>query len=184
MINHAIIHIHNTEKLPTKPTVQSGGYAIYERNNKAYFVYDGTRWIHILNFVSGLLFVILFINGIGLLFINRIAGAIMLLSALPFLLIILWGRKTINKIKSKDLDELDKLAIIDFNSKQLLDKHGQTLAPLEVVMFYKAWQITDSSRALEAKWPTGTVTLAKGLSLTGGSTGFFNYLVTKGLMKE
>jgi len=168
----------------TKPTVDSGGYAIYEKDNKVCFVNYSIRWVYILNFVSGLLLTILLINGVAQLFINSIAGIIILLVALPFLLILILGVRLINKRKSKSLDELNKTAIIDFNNKQLLNKHGQPLAPLETVTFYKAWQLGDSSRSVEARWPNGSITLARGLSLAGGSSEFVYYLVKKGLMKE
>lgn len=168
----------------SQPIVDSGGYAIYEKEHLIYFVNYGTRWVNILNFVSIIASSVLIANGIGQLFFNHVAGIILLALALPFLLILIKGLLIIKKRKNKNLNDLNKTAIIDLDNNQLLNKDGQILAPLKTVTFYKAWQLFDSARAVKAEWPNGAITIVKGLSLTGGSSVFFNYLIKKGLMKK
>jgi len=166
-----------------KPIVDASGYAVFEQNKKIFFINYGISWIYTFNFVIGILLAILTINGIIQLVFNFLTGIILLAIALPCGLGLVGGVNMIKKAKNKPLENLNIIAIVDIKSKKLLKKNGEILASLGVVQFGRTFQIGSSSYAIRARWPDGSIIIARGNPFAGGISDFIYALKSRGLMK-
>ncbi len=178
-----------TEKsLDIKPVVESWNYAIYEKDNKIFFVNYGIGEFYIAVFALILLLVIFSINGFVQLFFYPKAAIILLwlavLSAFALNSIV----KSIKEIKEEPFSEKTLTGIIDLDAGTLLDERGEVQALLSDVVienvllhFQFPWWFQP---ALVAKWPNdGCLTLIHGNGFFGWPSMFCYYLKKKWLMK-
>ena len=169
---------------------ESSNIVAYETGNKLYISKRPATWTSVFLFVTGLLAVILLVNGILQLFMAKDAtgssrlGIIFILIAV-LCIIIFWKvwlyRKKVNAIP---LHQLQTICIFDFESNYLLDAQQNILTPIEQAWFTRKMQISSSSPELIMQWNGGSFNIVKGNPFSGGITGIERVLLSKGVRKK
>jgi hypothetical protein len=170
---------------------ESSGTVIYENDNKLYINKKPAQWISTCLFVTGLLGIILLINGLLQLFVfNQQSGVKstpgIILSTLGILFIFFFWRIIVyrRKINSIPLDQLKSLCVFDLNSDSLLDAQGNILSPLTTVQLMRKMQISSSSPKLVLRWNNESLTIVKGNPFSGGISAIEKILISKGIKRK
>lgn len=169
----------------------SSGTVIYEEGNKLFICKRPGTWIPVFLFVTGLLAIILLINGILQLITlgnqstgSSTAGIIFILIAVV-ITIIFWRVKIVQKkINTVPLNELKNIAIIDFNKNRLLDAQQNMLSPVNQTYLLRKMQLSSSSPELMLCWNNGSVSIVKGNPFAGGIAKIEKVLLAKGIVKK
>ena len=169
---------------------ESSNIVAYETGNKLYISKRPATWTSVFLFVTGLLAVILLVNGILQLFMVKDAtgssrlGIILIVIAVLFI-IVFWKvwlyRKKTNAIP---LHQLQTICIFDFESNYLLDAQQNILTPIEQAWLTRKMQISSSSPELIIQWNGGSFNIVKGNPFSGGITGIERVLLSKGIRRK
>lgn len=167
----------------------ASGIIIYEDGLRVYISKRSATWISTFLFVTGILTIIFLINGLVQLFaLKDHAGptklGIILTLVGVFSAILFWRAWVYkSKINARPFNELPTIAVIDLETKNLLNGQHQVLAPLQQVWLDRKMQITSSSPELIIRWNGGTLSLAKGNPFSGGVAPIEKALISKGIRK-
>lgn len=166
-----------------KPVIDAWSYAIYEEDNRIFFVNYEISEFYILNFVLTLLSGILFVNGIVQLFFYPMAGIFLLILAIFSAILLHNSVEYIKRVKAKPLEEQKLTGIIDLDWANLLNEEGKQ-TPLGEISIETMPQLFSSSLMIVAKYPDGYYSiLMRGNPFSGWSWSFSYYLKKKWLMK-
>ena len=165
-----------------RPVVQKGGFAIYEKDKKAFLVNHKIGGLITMTFVLIILTPILMVAGGLFITLNLMAGALILLASVLCVYAVYWGFRRLKTKKSANLEEQSIVAILDFEQNLFLDSQGNSIAPLNEVKFSKGFQITSSSPSIKASWEgRNSMEIFSFNGLVGGSGEFISYLKNKGV---
>ncbi len=157
-----------------------GGQELYEDGPRLYFVDRGTSIVSTMMFVAALFTLIPLGNGVAQLAMgNVIAGAVLCgVGALcgAGLWALAGARR---KSAARPVADFIQL-VLDRQAGLVTDRDGRPLAPLQGVMFRRAFQATSSSRALEICYGGQSVAVARGNPFAGSIEGFAEALRTRG----
>jgi len=170
---------------------QSSGTIIHEAESRLYISKRPARWISTFLFVTGLLILILFANGMLQLTLFKdettgtsTIGFILILVALFFAVIFWRVRVYQKKINAIPLHELQHKAIFDFENNNLLDGQQNILTPINQAWLMRKMQITSSSPELLISWNGGSLSIVKGNPFSGGIADIEKTLTSKGIRKK
>lgn len=170
---------------------ESSGTVIYEAGNKLYISKRPATWTSVFLFVTGLLALILLINGVLQLtaFKNQIPGStklgIVLILIGLFFTIVFWRvRMYQKKINAIPLPELKNIVIFDFESNNLLDGQQNILTPINQAWLLRKMQLSSSSPELLISWDRGSLSIVKGNPFSGGIARIEKMLLSKGIRKK
>lgn len=170
---------------------ESSGTVLYEAGNKLYLSKRPATWTPVFLFVTGLLALILVVNGVlqltafkdpanGSSKIGLILILIGLVVAVVFWRVWLYQKK----IRAIPLNELKNIAVFDFDNNNLLDGQHHILTPLDRAWLLRKMQITSSSPELVINWGNGSLPIVKGNPFSGGIASIEKILVSKGIKKK
>ncbi len=175
----------------------SSGIIIYEDGNKLYISKSRANWTSTFLFVTGLLAVILLVNGVlqWTALKDTVNGSSiigMVLTGIGILFTIIFWRVWAYRKKNRAIppDQLEKIAILDPGTNTLLDGQQNILSPLSQAYLVRKIQLTSSSPELILYWGGGSISIVKGNPFSGGiaaiekvlSTGPFG--ISKGIPKK
>ncbi len=170
---------------------ESSGTVIYEAGNKLYISKRPAQWTTVFLFVTGLLAFILLINGVLQFTVlkdqipgSTKIGTTLILLAVLFITIFWLVRNYQKKISAIPLHELKNIAVLDFESNNLLDDEQNILSPLNQAWITRKMQVTSSSPELIIQWSHGYISIAKGNPFSGGIAGIEKVLLAKGIRKK
>ncbi len=170
---------------------ESSGTVIYEAGNKLYISKRPATWTSVFLFITGLLALILLINGVLQLtaFKNQIPGStklgIVLILIGLFFTIVFWRvRMYQKKINAIPLPELKNIVIFDFESNNLLDGQQNILTPINQAWLLRKMQLSSSSPELLISWDRGSLSIVKGNPFSGGIARIEKMLLSKGIRKK
>ncbi len=168
---------------------ESSGTIVYENENKLYITKKPGQWISTFLFVTGLITVILLVNGFLQIFVFDFTNSLtigMVLLGLGILIAFIFWRVLAyrKKLGALPLNELKCICIIDLASNQLLDGKQNILAPLNALQLTRKMQITSSSPSLLLKWNNNSLTLVEGNPFSGGIAAVEKALISKGLKNK
>ncbi len=170
---------------------EASGIVMYEDGSKLYISERPAKWTSVFLFVTGLLTLILLVNGILQLTAfkddNTSSSAIgfALLGAGILFLLISWRVWLYSKkINAMPLHDLKPIAIFDFQNNQLLNGQQRLLAPIDQVWMSRKMQITSSSPELIVSWANGSLSLVKGNPFSGGMAAIEKALSAKGVRRK
>jgi hypothetical protein len=166
-----------------KTLANSGGYAIVEQGDKLFFVNYGTNWLYPFTFVCALLCLIILINGTIQLPTYRLLGAGMIVAAVAFGVLAVFGVLKIKNSKNLSVEKGNIIAIADIKANEFVDHQQQLKVPLSSVSFDRSFQAFSSSFAIRARWLGGSLVVLRSSPFSGGSGGLVDALKAKGLMK-
>lgn len=165
----------------------ASGTIIFEDGARLYLAKTPGSWTSTFIFVVGLLSVIMLVNGALQLFVMQSDNGsstvgLGLLAIGTFLAfscwrVILYHRRN----RLKPIDQLEKVAVIDFHQALLLNAEQQVLAPLQQVRLVRKMQISSSSPELFLTWPQGSLSIAQGNPFSGGVRSIEEVLVARGV---
>lgn len=168
----------------------ASGIVIHEDGLKLYISKIPARWTSTFLFITGLLAVILLINGILQLFVfrnteNSSGIGIILLGTGIFFTILFWRVRIFQKKKNATpFHELEKIAVIDLGNNNLLDGQQHILTPLNRTYLRRKMQISSSSPELILEWENGSLSLVHGNPFSGGVAAIEKVLQSKGIRKK
>lgn len=160
---------------------------IVARCNGTLLVEDGDRlgvaeqgggWINVAVFVTGLLTVILLVNGVVMLSIVGLAGAVLVGGSLV-LGAALVGLLRLRRRRRAAPPPAPWL-VFDRGARAVIDSNGSQLASFDRVTIERAWQAGSSSKALVLRHPGGRIVIARGNPF-GDSVDAFEHVLTRGL---
>lgn len=167
------------------PKSSSGGYAVFETNQKLHFVDYRTYWIYIFNFVLALILLALVSSTIlQIIFEPTLATFLFAILTIASAFLLHSSRIYVANKEQKPLNDHKTIAIIDLKNQQLLDGKGDFIAPLEDVTISAAFHIGSSSMGVKAYWNKESLLLAKGNPFAGGTFAIRHKLKLRGLMKS
>jgi hypothetical protein len=167
----------------------ASGVVIYEDGHKLYISKTPPARSTFL-FVTGLLAVILLINGLLQLFViakphaSSTIGAILIVTGLFFTGIFWRVRVYQKKVAAIPFNELISIAILDFENNNLLDGQQNILTPLGQAYLRRKMQLGSSSPELIIEWGNGYLSLVRGNPFSGGILPIENVLLAKGIRKK
>lgn len=171
--------------------VDSAGIVLYEVGPKLFICKRPGQWTGTFLFVTGLLAFILVANGVLqlLVFKNEDTGStrlgIILLAIGSVVSLVFWRVRLYDKkIRAIPLNELKKIALLDFENNNLLDEQLQVITPLKQAWLQRKMQISSSSPELVISWDRGSLSIVKGNPFSGGIAGIEKVLVSKGIRKR
>jgi hypothetical protein len=115
-------------------------------------------------------------GGVGLTIGLVLLGVGLFVDGLLALVIRIYRRR-----KDHGVDQARQIVVIDLRQGLLCDPTGQSIAPLQSVRFRRRFQVTSSSKALEAVFPTGSIEIAAGNPFAGGLGNLEAALAQRGL---
>lgn len=168
----------------------ASGVIIYEDGSRLYISKTPASWTATFLFVTGLLAFILLGNGVLQLFVmgepdgSPRLGIILLIISVFF--IILFWRVWVyrKKASATPFDKLVNIAVVDFESNNLLNGQQQILTPLHQAYLRRKMQLGSSSPELIIEWSQGSLSLVKGNPFSGGVSVIENILLSKGIRKR
>lgn len=170
---------------------ESSGTVLCEDGNKLYICNRSATWTTVFLFVTGLLTIILLVNGVLQLVVfgkqnngSTTAGTILLAAGIVFAIIFWRVLAYHQKKRSLPLDKLPVTGIIDFDNKVLLDGNHTALASLSQVYLTRKMQLSSSSPELLLRWQNGAISIVKGNPFSGGIAGIEKALISKGIPKR
>lgn len=168
----------------------ASGVVIYEEGSKVYISKTRASWTSTFLFVAGLLALILLANGVLQLFVIKEPNGssklgIILLGIGAFFTVIFWRvwvyRK---KVGATPFDQLIKIAVLDFQTNNLLNGQQQILTPLNHVYLKRKMQLASSSPELLLEWSNGSLSIVSGNPFSGGILSIESVLLSKGIRKR
>jgi hypothetical protein len=168
----------------------ASGVVIYEEGFKLHISKTRASWTSTFLFVTGLLALILVANGVLQWFVIKEPNGsaklgMILLGIGAFFTLIFWRvwayRK---KVAATPFDQLIKIAVIDFQTNNLLNGQQQILSPLQQVFLKRKMQLGSSSPELLLEWSNGSLSLVRGNPFSGGILSIENILLSKGIRKK
>lgn len=170
---------------------ESSGTVLCEDGHLLYICRRPATWTPVFLFVSGLLAIILLVNGVLQLLVfskdgsgSTTAGIILLLTGLLFTVVFwrVWLYQ--KKIRTLPLQSLKTAAIIDLENNNLLNGQRSVLTSLGNVYLTRKMQLGSSSPELLLRWQGGSLSIVKGNPFSGGIAGIEKVLLSKGIRKK
>lgn len=169
----------------------SSGTVIYEDSNKLYICKKPATWTSVFLFVTGLLTLIMLVNGVlqlvsfGTDSIGSSKIGIVLIGIAVFFAIVFWRvRLYQKKVNATPLQQLKNICIFDFDSNHLLDGQQKILTPINQVWLIRKMQLTSSSPELLVCWNGGSISIIKGNPFSGGIAEIEKILLSKGIRRK
>jgi hypothetical protein len=169
-----------------KKLAVSSGTVVYELNNQIIVAQKPARWTTTFMFVSGLITLILLVNGaLQILFHPGIAISITLFgSGMLFLAITILVAKYRKKVNAIPWNELEVICRFDHGTGNVIDSQGQIIAELAEARLKRQMQLTSSSPALVLLAGSRKIKLVKGSPFSGGVSAVHKALVERGIRKK
>lgn len=169
---------------------EASNTVIYKDDNKLYISKRPASWTTVFLFVTGLIALILLVNGILQVLVFRkpegspMLGIILIVSGVFFALIFQRVKQYQQKINAAPLNELKTIAIIDLANNSLYDGQQNILTTLDQAWLTRKMQLTSSSSELILQWKSGALSIVKGNPFSGGIGDIEKALVAKGIRKK
>ncbi|MBW2453732.1 MAG: hypothetical protein JRI68_04445 [Deltaproteobacteria bacterium] len=167
---------------------RASGVGLIEQDGKLYAVDLGTGWAYTMGFVLGLItFIFGAFGTVQLVLAIAGAGGLAVLGAIFVPIAAATGVglwlvvRHVQRRHAAPLGSLPVIVVFDFAAGQLCAATGQPLAPLAQVQLGHKLQLGSSSKALELRWPGGSVALVRGNPFAGGSSAIEDALGSRGL---
>jgi hypothetical protein len=168
----------------------ASGVVIYEDGPKLYISKTPAPWTGTFLFITGLLALILLINGVLQLFVvgepngsSRVG--IILFGIGIFFTFLFWRVRVYSKrVGAIPFNELINIAVVDFESNNLFDGQQHILTPLHQAYLRRKMQLGSSSPELIMEWGHGSLSLVKGNPFSGGVSIIEKILLSKGIRKR
>lgn len=164
---------------PLRVVAKCAGYVMADDGARIVFATTGTSAGYTLRYVFGLLTLITSMN--ALVWIGkaisdgdaRVALPALVFSAiaLPFGLALALTVRWMRRAAAAPVESLPPLLVLDRSTGALADGHGRFLAHAHEVWFEARWQLASSARSLACVWRGGSVVVARGNHLFGGTIG-------------
>ncbi len=170
---------------------ESSGTLIYEAGNKLYISKRPATWTSVFLFVTGLLAVILLVNGVlQLVPLGTDAigsskiGMILILVAIFFIIVFWRVRMYQKKLSAIPFQEFKNIAIFDFETNNLLDGQQNILTPINQAWLTRKMLLSSSSPELLISWDRGSLSIVKGNPFSGGIASIEKVLLSKGIRRK
>ncbi|HEV7782410.1 MAG TPA: hypothetical protein VGO58_14145 [Chitinophagaceae bacterium] len=164
---------------------ESSGTVIYEDGKRLYISKRPAQWTTVFLFVTGLLSLILLINGVIQLFTQATGSSkpgIILVGIAVFFALVFWRVSLYHKkVSAIPPHELQHIAIVDLENNNLLDAQQNVLTPLDQAWLTRKMQISSSSPELIISWGRGSLSIVKGNPFSGGIARIERALLSKGI---
>lgn len=170
---------------------ESSGTVLHESGNKLYISKRPAEWTSTFLFVTGLLALIVWVNGLVQFFViekkdteSSSLGTILIAIAVVVSIVFwrVWMYR--KKVRAIPPNELKNTLTFDFETNNLLDDQQNILTPLSQARLIRKMQLTSSSPELIISWDRGSLSIAKGNPFSGGIAKIENVLVSKGIRKK
>ena len=162
------------------PTIARCGSVTLEQAGRLLLIIDrGADWTHTARFVLGLLAVICSANTIVFAATAGLRSASFLLAPLAALFVA--GFIAVGRYRAKRATAAGtRLVTIDLD-RGLLNDRGEVVAPLAALSLHRTFQLTSSSKAVELRWPSGAIEIARGSPFAGDVSAIENALHQRGI---
>jgi hypothetical protein len=179
------------KKSPMIKLAESSGTVIYEAGNKLYISKRPATWTSVFLFVTGLVAVILLVNGVlqlvplGTDSTGSSKPGIILIGIAVFFTIVFWRVRVYQKkVNAIPLNELKNIAVVDIANNTLLDGQQNILTPINQTYLMRKMQLSSSSPELLISWGRGSLSIVKGNPFSGGIARIEKVLLSKGIKRK
>jgi hypothetical protein len=137
------------------------GAVLVEESDRVALVEQGGGWIPVTIFVTGLLAVILLVNGIVMLFsLGPAVGVGLATASVPLGLAAFWLWRL--RRRRRDAPLPAPRLVFDRGARTVRDGNGSQITTFDRATLEKAFQVGSSSRMLVLRHPGGRIVLARG----------------------